>query len=148
MEQASVIHEIVKLPNTEQMKDLILKCDNLDAQDQYEHTALHNACKYGNFDAVKLLLEHGANPNVFTKAGYGAVDFAIGNIAISDYGRAEIMECMCKHGAILDFGRTGLKNAINVLNLKFHPLVFRTIIKWASNTELVQFEMNYFCFRP
>lgn len=50
---------------------------NLEEQtdDKYKRTALHIACKDGNFAAIELLLRHGANPNTYDAQNSQALEY-------------------------------------------------------------------------
>jgi hypothetical protein len=52
---------------TKALELLLQLYPNLEEQtkDEHKRTALHIACKEGNFAAIELLLKHGANPNAY-----------------------------------------------------------------------------------
>ena len=61
---------------TENIKVLLAKGENINAQDKTGDTALMWATKAGKFDAVKLLLELGADANIRDREGKKALEYA------------------------------------------------------------------------
>lgn len=79
----------------------------------YGHHPLHIACNRGQFEAVKLLVEHGANVNLQCRAGYSAIMYLKAN-------HLDIARFLVEHGANTElvnrFGKgmnTELKEALS-----------------------------------
>lgn len=66
---------------------------DLSALDVEGYTALHRAIFPGYLEVVKVLLAHGADPNVRTGDGLPALNIAL------DYGMGEIVDVLLAHGA-------------------------------------------------
>lgn len=86
----------------EQSDDLLQKLrsvDEPDFQDDKGISYLHRACQSHYLEAIKILLELGANPNINDKRGFSPVLDAIGKINESNNA---ILEMMLQHGLDLD----------------------------------------------
>src|SRR6266446_2151909 len=68
---------------------------DLRALDIEGRTVLHRAVELGHLDVVKLLLAHGADPNVRRGDGRPALNIAL------DSGTREIVDVLVGHGAKL-----------------------------------------------
>lgn len=62
---------LLQLPNTD-----------VNAQDEYDNTALHHAVSSVNLAMVKLLIAHGADPDIVNRQGLNAHDLASGMSSI------------------------------------------------------------------
>lgn len=86
----------------EQSDDLLQKIKmavNVDFQDASGWSYLHRACQSHYIEAIKLLLDLGANPNINDKRGFSPVMEAIGSI---NENNNTILEIMLQHGLNLD----------------------------------------------
>lgn len=86
----------------EQSDDLLQKLRNAeepDFQDGMGLSYLHRACQSHYLEAIKILLELGANPNINDKSGFSPVLKAIGKI---NENNNAILELMLQHGLDLD----------------------------------------------
>lgn len=86
----------------EKSKDLIQKIKNVENpnfQDDEGTSYLHIACQSHYYDAIKTLLELGANPNINNNYGKSPILKAIGSINENNYA---IFELMLQHGLDLD----------------------------------------------
>lgn len=86
----------------EQSDDLLQKIKmavNVDFQDANGWSYLHRACQSHYIEAIKLLLDLGANPNINDKRGFSPVLEAIGSI---NENNNTILEIMLQHGLDLD----------------------------------------------
>ena len=86
----------------EQSDDLLRKlkmADNVDFQDANGWSYLHRACQSHYIEAIKILLELGANPNINDKRGFSPIMEAIGRI---NENNNVILEMMLQHGLDLD----------------------------------------------
>lgn len=72
---------------------------NPNFQDDKGISYLHRACQTHYIEAIKILLELGANPNITDKRGFSPVLEAIGSI---NENNNEILELLLKHGLDLD----------------------------------------------
>ncbi|MDO4438217.1 MAG: ankyrin repeat domain-containing protein, partial [Eubacteriales bacterium] len=73
--------------------------DNVDFQDAKGWSYLHRACQSHYIEAIKLLLDLGANPNIDDKRGFSPIMEAIGSI---NENNNAILEIMLQHGLDLD----------------------------------------------
>ena len=64
----SLLHFVARLENVMYLPCLIKKFPDVDIPDLRGMTPLHEACYIGNYEAAKLLLEEGANPNLTISA--------------------------------------------------------------------------------
>lgn len=86
----------------EQSDDLLRKlkmADNVDFQDANGWSYLHRVCQSHYIEAIKILLELGANPNINDKRGFSPIMEAIGRI---NENNNVILEMMLQHGLDLD----------------------------------------------
>lgn len=86
------------------MMKLLLNCErepgvNADARNtEWRETALHRACRFGNLEAVKLLLEYGAEVNAQDSEDNTPLNSAIANSAGPGYN-AEMVDLLLLKGA-------------------------------------------------
>lgn len=85
---------------SEELLEMIRKVENPNFQDDKGISYLHRACQTHYIDAIKILLELGANPNITDKRGFSPILEAIGRI---NENNNEILEIMLKYG--LDLNR-------------------------------------------
>lgn len=85
---------------SEELLEMIRNVENPNFQDDKGISYLHMACQTHYFDAIKILLELGANPNITDKRGFSPILEAIGRI---NENNNEILEIMLKYG--LDLNR-------------------------------------------
>lgn len=86
----------------EKSDDLLQKLrnvDNPDFQDDKGMSYLHRACQSHYLEAIEVLLEVGANPNINDKRGFSPVLESIGRI---NEKNNDILELMLQHGLNLD----------------------------------------------
>lgn len=86
----------------EKSDDLLQKLRNVDDpdfQDDKGISYLHRACQSHYLEAVEVLLEAGANPNINDKRGFSPVLEALG--AMNEKNN-DILELMLQHGLNLD----------------------------------------------
>ena len=86
----------------EKSEDLLQKLktvENPNFQDDEGTSYLHMACQSHYYDAIKILLELGANPNINNKWGKSPILKAIGSINESNNA---ILELMLEHGLDLN----------------------------------------------
>ena len=64
--------EVQENPDQESITELLLKASDIeiDAQNSVGQTPLHVACARGNWNVVRMLLEHGASPNIADRRGF------------------------------------------------------------------------------
>ncbi|MCP4706271.1 MAG: PDZ domain-containing protein [candidate division Zixibacteria bacterium] len=114
---AGEIHEAAKNGDVEKIKTIFLEDQTrLSAQDKVGYTALHWAALRGKLDAVRFLVEAGADVNAFGLDGctplHGAADF--GNVAM--------IGVLIKKGSVVDnknnWGNTPLHMASQAGNRK------------------------------
>src|SRR4051812_19743569 len=74
----------------------------IDAQDGIGETALHQTCQAGNLEAVRLLLDAGANPNGVSRLGHTPLGLAV------TYGYFDVAKLLLEKSAdpdqLIDFG--------------------------------------------
>ena len=86
----------------EQSDDLLQKIktvENPNFQDDNEISYLHRACQSHYLEAIELLLNLGADPNMNDKRGFSPILSAIGRIHENNN---TILEMMLQHGLNLD----------------------------------------------
>lgn len=86
----------------EKSDDLLQKLRNVDNpnfQDDKGMSYLHRACQSHYLEAIEILLELGANPNINDERGISPVLKAIGRI---NEKNNDILELMLQHGLNLD----------------------------------------------
>lgn len=84
---------------SEELLEKIRDVKNPNFQDDKGISYLHIACQTHYIEAIKILLELGANPNITDKRGFSPVLEAIGRI---NENNNEILELLLKHGLDLD----------------------------------------------
>lgn len=98
---------------------------DVNARDRGGHTSLHWACWYGHTDIARLLLEHGADPNV-REEDYGRTPFEMtgpGDYRSSPWKVTEFFELFREYAPESTF-ETVLKLA------DYDPLRVRELIEW------------------
>lgn len=86
----------------EESEDLLQKIKNVENpnfQDDEGTSYLHMACQSHYYDAIKILLELGANPNINNNRGKSPILKAIGSI---NENNNAILELMLQYGLDLD----------------------------------------------
>jgi ankyrin repeat protein len=98
-------------------------------------TPLLYACKWGNFEMVKLLVEHGASMNVSTKDGSTALSI------IREKGQTSIENYLKEHGAIeTAINPAPIQNATGISGILNNQLIILqngTYRLSGSNSELI-----------
>lgn len=84
---------------SEELLEKIRDVKNPNFQDDKGISYLHRACQTHYIEAIKILLELGANPNITDKRGFSPVLGAIGSI---NENNNQILELLLKHGLDLD----------------------------------------------
>lgn len=84
---------------SEELLEKIRDVKNPNFQDDKGISYLHRACQTHYIEAIKILLELGANPNITDKRGFSPVLEAIGSI---NENNNEILELLLKYGLDLD----------------------------------------------
>lgn len=84
---------------SEELLEKIRDVKNPNFQDDKGISYLHRACQTHYIEAIKILLELGANPNITDKRGFSPVLEAIGSI---NENNNEILKLLLKHGLDLD----------------------------------------------
>ncbi len=108
----------------------------LEDKDNFGNTALAGCVVLGEVDCVKILLDHGDNPNVtYYSLDSGGIDdnFVLSVAVAKDY--VEIFDCLLDAGAKVDAaekdGYTALLLASGIENTYF----FNTLVEKGANTE-------------
>jgi ankyrin repeat protein len=109
----SPLHKVVlSLARGDLRQQLEASTSTIDDRDADGLTALHWATARGNVDAVKVLLEFGAAPNVYSRRGLSPLTWAAQSPSAR---RAEIVQELLNHGADVNhpdsYNRTPLLNA-------------------------------------
>jgi len=88
----------------------VKKTGDIDERDNYGRTALIQAAIDTRIDAMRLLLNSGASPDIQDKSGWSALHFAARSRS------AEAIELLVSHGATVDiadsYGNTPLWRAV------------------------------------
>ena len=100
---------------SEDLLQMLRNIENPNFQDDKGISYLHRACQAHNVEAIKILLELGANPNINDMRGASPILEAIGCI---NENNNEILEIMLKHGLDLEKMERGmtLKEMIESFN--------------------------------
>ena len=88
----------INIPMMEKKEDVLEAMkgiENPNFQDLEGTSYLHMACQAHSLEAIKLLLDLGANPNINDNSGFSPVTSALGTINKSN---GEILELMLQHG--------------------------------------------------
>lgn len=84
---------------SEDLLQMLRNVKNPNFQDDKGFSYLHRACQAHYVEAIKILLELGANPNINDMRGFSPILEAIGRI---NENNNEILEIMLKYGLDLD----------------------------------------------
>ena len=84
---------------SEDLLQLLRNTKNPNFQDDMGLSYLHMACQSHYVEAIKILLELGADPNINDERGFSPILEAIGSI---NENNNEILEIMLEHGLDLD----------------------------------------------
>lgn len=96
--QVEDIHEAARSGDIERLESLLEEDPALiDARDEERHTPLHSAAMAGRLDAVRFLLERGADPDARNTADQSPLLYA----AFSNY--VAIVEALIERGAAFDY---------------------------------------------
>lgn len=90
---------IKEMENKDEVLKDIKKIKNPNFQDKQGVSYLHMACQAHSIEAVKLLLELGANPNINDNKGFSPIMNAIGRI---NENNNALFELMMQYGLDLD----------------------------------------------
>ena len=84
---------------SEDLLQTLRNVENPNFQDDKGFSYLHRACQAHNVEAIKILLELGANPNINDLQGNSPILEAVGRI---NENNNEILEIMLQHGLDLE----------------------------------------------
>ena len=84
-----------KAETLELMKEIV----NPNFQDKDGNSYLHMACQSHSLEAIKILLDLGADPNIEDKRGFSPITSALGRL---NKKNAEVLELMLQNGLDLD----------------------------------------------
>ena len=87
------------IEKSEDLLQMLRNIKNPNFQDDNGFSYLHRACQAHYVDAIKILLELGADPNINDMRGTSPISEAIGMI---NENNAEILEIMLKYGLDLE----------------------------------------------
>lgn len=87
------------IEKSEDLLQMLRNIKNPNFQDDNGFSYLHRACQTHYVDAIKILLELGADPNINDMRGSSPISEAIGMI---NENNAEILEIMLKYGLDLE----------------------------------------------
>ena len=93
------------IEKSEDLLQLLRNVKNPNFQDDIGFSYLHRACQAHYVEAIKILLELGANPNINDMRGFSPILEAIGKI---NENNNEIIKIMLKHGLDLDKMESGM----------------------------------------
>src|SRR5678815_1968851 len=90
--------ELWRIADTGETDDLeaVLPRANINARNEHGMTALMRAAYHGRLRLVRVLLEHGADPNVTRNDNFTALSLA------AFFGHAEVVDILMQHGAKTD----------------------------------------------
>ena len=109
---------------SEDLLQMLRNVENPNYQDDKGISYLHRACQAHNFEAIKILLELGADPNINDMRGASPILEAIGSI---NENNNEILEIMLKHGLDLEKMERGmtLKEMIESFDDEMNKIVIK-----------------------
>lgn len=84
---------------SEKLLRKLKEAGNPDFQDDKGFSYLHRACQAHYYDAIKILLEKGADPNIKDNRGFSPVLSALGRV---NEQNSAILELMLQYGLDLD----------------------------------------------
>ena len=112
MSNQNQFRKVCKSGNISKLKDLLRdNTINIDLQDKYGKTALHNACENGHLPCAELFVEKGANIDLRNYSGWTALHYACIN------GKLECAKLL------LDKGNNGIGFIPNIFHSARYFLV-------------------------
>jgi ankyrin repeat protein len=115
----------------EKFKDLLRQSDDIEQRDQKGRTALFRAARIGKADIVRLLLDHGADPNAEDSTGEAPLQ------AASRYGYVECVEMLIAAGARLDHcpppQTSGYSETALCSTVRKHPEIAKILLSHGAN---------------
>ena len=91
----SLLHFTARIQNSMYIKSLINKFKTVNVTDLNLSTPLHEACKYGNYENVRILLEHQADVNLMDNLGKTSLMIAVDK----RYHDENLVRLLLKHNA-------------------------------------------------
>ena len=91
----SLLHFTARIQNSMYIKSLINKFKTVNVTDLNLSTPLHEACKYGNYENVRILLEHHADVNLMDNLGKTSLMIAVDK----RYHDENLVRLLLKHNA-------------------------------------------------
>ena len=91
----SLLHFTARIQNSMYIKSLINKFKTVNVTDMNLSTPLHEACKYGNYENVRILLEHQADVNLMDNLGKTSLMIAVDK----RYHDENLVRLLLKHNA-------------------------------------------------
>ena len=91
----SLLHFAARIQNSLYIKSLITKFKTVNVTDLNLSTPLHEACKYGNYENVRILLEHQADVNLMDNLGKTSLMIAVDK----RYHDENLVRLLLKHNA-------------------------------------------------
>ena len=91
----SLLHFAARIQNSMYIKSLINKFKTVNVTDLNLSTPLHEACKYGNYENVRILLEHQADVNLMDNLGKTSLMIAVDK----RYHDENLVRLLLKHNA-------------------------------------------------
>lgn len=117
------IHNAVNENDIAKLAELIAAGKDINAQDDNGWTALHFAAQDRNIEMIKLLLKHGADPNLIDIYGNGPLWTATMNAG----GSFECVAALLEHNALPDPKNKAGRSPLDMANTIGHGLeeIFR-----------------------
>ena len=91
----SLLHFAARIHNSMYMKSLISKFKSVNVTDKNLSTPLHEACKYGQYENVSILLDHQADVNLMDNLGKTSLMIAVDK----RYHDENLVRLLLKHNA-------------------------------------------------
>ena len=91
----SLLHFAARIQNSLYIKSLITKFKTVNVTDLNLSTPLHEACKYGHYENVRILLEHQADVNLMDHLGKTSLMIAVDK----RYHDENLVRLLLKHNA-------------------------------------------------
>lgn len=102
---------------------------NLRKNNDFESVALHSAVTYGNFDAVRTLLDAGVDPNILDFYGITPMHYAVVH-----QDQIGMVELLAESGTVIDDARTDLGSPLQCAVERRHFGAAITLIELGADT--------------
>ena len=117
--------------NNEALRAMVNYGADVNTTGRGNHTALIKACKNGYTDAINLLLEAGADPNIADDSGVTCLMFAVGEDCSN-----EVLQAIIDHGADVNNASNDNCTALMLACAKRHADAINVLLKAGANPNI------------